>query len=493
MAITDYVKLVSEESGIEEDICRSRMELARDRYGINFPAFYRKQLINVHESYLSAIGKSLAGEKERRVSRYASLASKGLDEQAVKALISDLNEMGIVKVTLQIVERYELYRYKGETLRARLSRIGERQALETCIAEHFTAIDAGLETWEEVQPDLEKHCILVRSLMTDTIAAPFEEAFAAYDPDIKTNVDYRNAVISDMEMCRLLLKCNTTEYIMFHLFEKDWRERREFLMTTEYLPILRQLNSREYENVLSDKMKAYNLLKPLYGREAIAVRGADDLEKYRAFCEGKPAVVLKPVGGAMGSGIRKVDLSDIQSREAIPEELLTGGSYIVEELIRPHRKIRKLNPDSVNTVRVVTCCDGANVWIQKCFMKVGRSGSFVDNGGAGGIFVSVDQETGRFNSGGCDENGIRYETHPDHGFRFMGYRLPNWQAAIELAKKAAPLVAGFRYIGWDLTCTEDGRWIVVEGNSRTQFLGQQSTADRGMRKEFMEMVSRLGF
>ena len=76
------------------------------------------------------------------------------------------------------------------------------------------------------------------------------------------------------------------------------------------------------------------------------------------------------------------------------------NEFVVEELIKPHRKIKKLNPDSVNTVRFTTYLDGDNVIVHDTFMKVGQKGSFVDNGGAGGIFVHVDPLTGRFDTNG---------------------------------------------------------------------------------------------
>ena len=129
--------------------------------------------------------------------------------------------------------------------------------------------------------------------------------------------------------------------------------------------------------------------------------------------------------------------------------------------------------------------------IQDCFMKIGREGSFVDNGGAGGILVHIDHNTGTFNSKGLDEHGFRYDKHPDHGYVFEGIKLPEWDKAIELVKKVATEVHGLGYAGWDLTYSEAG-WIIVEGNAMTQFIGQQGTLGRGRKKEFLESINYEG-
>lgn len=122
-------------------------------------------------------------------------------------------------------------------------------------------------------------------------------------------------------------------------------------------------------------------------------------------------------------------------------------------------------------------------------MKVGQKGSFIDNGGAGGILVSVDPETGVLNSDGCDEVGVIYKKHPYTQVAFDGYQLPDWEKAIALGHELADKVPGLKYIGWDITYTADNEWVVVEGNAKTQFFGQQCTIDKGVRKEFLEAVN----
>jgi hypothetical protein len=110
----------------------------------------------------------------------------------------------------------------------------------------------------------------------------------------------------------------------------------------------------------------------------------------------------------------------------------------------------------------------------------------VDNGGAGGIFVHIDPVQGITDSHGIDERGFVYECHPDHAYRFHGIRMPFWEEALKTAKEAARRIPGARYVGWDVVCTEENRWIIVEGNAMTMYIGQQATLGIGKRKALLE-------
>ena len=122
-------------------------------------------------------------------------------------------------------------------------------------------------------------------------------------------------------------------------------------------------------------------------------------------------------------------------------------------------------------------------------MRIGRAGSFVDNAGAGGILVHINKETGVFDTTGVDKTGARYETHPEQGYTFLGYQLPAWDDFRATVTELADKVEGLRYIGWDMTCNADGKWVVVECNGIMQFFGQQATVDQGRKKVLMDTLA----
>jgi hypothetical protein len=149
--------------------------------------------------------------------------------------------------------------------------------------------------------------------------------------------------------------------------------------------------------------------------------------------------------------------------------------------------VKALNPDSVNTVRIITHFDGKEAVIWSASMRIGHAGSFVDNVGAGGLTVTIDTDTGIICSDARDEGGFSYEKHPESGIVFKGYQLPAWDKAVETAKGLAAKMPGAKFVGWDLACNSDYEWVIVEGNGQTGFYGAQAPIDKGRRKSFLEV------
>ena len=94
----------------------------------------------------------------------------------------------------------------------------------------------------------------------------------------------------------------------------------------------------------------------------------------------------------------------------------------------------------------------------------------------------IDTTTGIIFTDGYDEKCIAHAVHPDSGVPYKGVSIPRWDEAVALAKAMALAMPGMTYIGWDLALTPDG-WEPVEAN-RGEFIAQQITQGRGLRKEF---------
>ena len=292
-----------------------------------------------------------------------------------------------------------------------------------------------------------------------------------------------------MEFSRRILRCNHEGYTAFHFHGKSIEERREFICDEERRRILRKLNCDESNAVLDDKLMTYEALSEFYGRDMTAVEGSGDYAKFRDFFAANDRAVIKPRFESLGKGIRLMERPDSSDMRGEFGRLLDEyGSFLMEGFIEAADELRVLNPDSVNTVRVIAWFDGESTSIQSASMRIGHAGSFVDNVGAGGLTVSVDKETGVIDSDAIDEAGFRYEVHPETGVRFKGCQLPAWDRAIEVVKAVSGRIDGARYVGWDLACTKDHDWVIVEGNGKTGFYGAQAPKDRGVRREFLETI-----
>ena len=249
-----------------------------------------------------------------------------------------------------------------------------------------------------------------------------------------------------------------------------------------------KLNDSVEIETFNNKAKTYLIFKKFYKREAINVKKQEDFNAFKKFINERNEFVIKPVGAAMGRGIELVSTEEVNPIAGeFFEDLISGGEYLIEEKVVQSNLMAEFNESTVNTIRIITFNIGQDILVPYCFLKTGRKGSFVDNGGAGGILVGADIRTGVTNTEGIDENGEIYIKHPDSGKIFKGFQLPDYNSAIALCKEMSAMTPEIRYIGWDLAYTDDG-WIVIEGNGMSQLIGPQATQGRGVKQEIYEII-----
>ena len=152
-------------------------------------------------------------------------------------------------------------------------------------------------------------------------------------------------------------------------------------------------------------------------------------------------------------------------------------------------EIAAFHPHSLNTIRVVTI--GRNAEVLGAFIRFGRGGNVVDNAHAGGIFCTVDVETGRIISRGLDTDGNYYERHPDSDKEFMGFQIPRWVEIKALLKEMHSLTPDAPVVGWDVALTPDGI-EVIEANHLPDMDVMQSPLKIGIRERLNGILSRAG-
>ena len=403
------------------------------------------------------------------------------------------NENPYARVDISEYVGLELYKKNDLEVSATLRDIKKRRLLRKNIEKKFEEIDKNELEYESMSPLLEEYYVVTERTILESDIEAVRETIEKCKPEILKNEETLIETVVDMLVCKRLMGFWDFEYFMFELYNKSIEERRKFVSNIYRTIKLSKVNDKLKGDIFDNKYKAYLLFNDFYDREMVLVDSEDCLKKFKDFIQKHEKVVVKPANGAMGDNIRLLKIDDNKDILNLFENLRNEiGDFIIEELIIAGRDIKTLNPDSVNTVRLSTYFNGKNVYMHWPFMKIGRSGFFVDNGGAGGILVAIDEKTGKFISDGIDENCNRYVTHPDNGIVFKGYKLPDWEKALDLGKNIAMMaykkIPEVRYIGWDITYTEEGKWIVIEGNSFTQFIGQQAPLGIGVKDRLDEII-----
>ena len=205
--------------------------------------------------------------------------------------------------------------------------------------------------------------------------------------------------------------------------------------------------------------------------------------------------ICKATIGAFGESVAIVDKIGneilINNGEILFDDWLEetkSEPYLLQEYIIQHEEINKINPHTVNTLRVITTRWNEDTYILASMIRVGIEGQIVDNASDGGTFVGIDIDKGTLMEYGYYYKKPRETQHPDTGFVYKDAKVPYWEETIELVKKLHPIIFGFSTIGWDIAITENGPKI-VEINWNYSIKGIQ-IACGGLKKRWDELKEK---
>ena len=209
----------------------------------------------------------------------------------------------------------------------------------------------------------------------------------------------------------------------------------------------------------------------------------------RVFCkliDGECAdsvLLLQTEGNKIYNGKEEISLSDL-------EKAVSGGRYIIQNVVEQHELVNKLNPSCINTIRIITIrgkSGAINVFAASMRLGV-KVDSFVDNRAAGGMAVGITEE-GKLKKYGFQhvEFGGKSEKHPVTGTVFEGYQLPFWKEVVDLVTKAHGCFRGIQSIGWDVAITPTGP-ILIEGNDNWEVPNPQDSHG-GLKKRWYDLIN----
>lgn len=258
--------------------------------------------------------------------------------------------------------------------------------------------------------------------------------------------------------------CSDEDFLTMEFYRKNAREKRRWLTSAKnnrylYKTAYDDIARSSFDNkVLFDKTFAS------FMRHAVLYLNESTEEEIKAFMNKHGQVIIKPAGGACGVGIYKLSHDDTKGLLNLLERKKQGDKLIMEQLIIQHPDMARMNPTSVNTIRVITMVDrNGDVHIINTLAKFGGSASCISNTMGGGVCCHIDEETGILDRLGRDIHGGSCFKHPVTGVTIPGYQIPNWDGVVPYAKQLASVIPSGRYIGWDIVITEDG-YDVIEGN-----------------------------
>jgi hypothetical protein len=144
---------------------------------------------------------------------------------------------------------------------------------------------------------------------------------------------------------------------------------------------------KTFDNRLFDK----DVIKPLaiclhnriYQADGSVITGEILIKQLKELnCE----LVIKPDEGSGGKNIQFVHSENI-TKDQIP----ASGSSIIQKAVSQHYFLEKINPSSINTIRVLSCIDeSGKVDVKFVYLRFGVAGSRLDNISRGGGWVYIN-------------------------------------------------------------------------------------------------------
>lgn len=189
-------------------------------------------------------------------------------------------------------------------------------------------------------------------------------------------------------------------------------------------------------------------------------------QKAISLCQNIPLAIIKPtLYTSGGNGVKRISIQSGKVGEQSIEDVFDEYkmNFVIQEVINQHELLNRLNPTSLQTFRVVTYWRNEEVVLVSALLRIGREGSFVDNGTAGGYCCGCTVE-GKLKKYAYAFHPTKKVTKTDNGVLLENYALPHFTDIIETAKRLHYEVPHLPLVGWDLTVNKEGHVVLIEIN-----------------------------
>lgn len=275
---------------------------------------------------------------------------------------------------------------------------------------------------------------------------------------------------------------------------------RYLSMDLYYFYVIPSLNRHDFKDAYLDK-NIYSVLFPNikqpqaifkninghYYREGKAISVDQAIAAVRGF-EGN--MIIKPtVETCNGEGVEQLgDLNDDQLKALFEHYAI---NFIVQEKVIQHPDLQRVNPTSLNSMRLYTYrhLDGSYEFLYPfAHMRFGGKGAIKDNVSQGGgtslinADGTVDDKVFRFKS--MQVTSLKEETG------VSDLVIPNYSGVIQALFDMHQRLPYFDYVGWDVTVLPSGEPLLIEFNLVPSVEGPQMMAGPMFGELLDEVIDR---
>ncbi len=255
------------------------------------------------------------------------------------------------------------------------------------------------------------------------------------------------------------------------------------LFTPKYIPlglyyaqIVPMLNDRSVSKAYADKNfteKLFpNILQPrtiIKNINGFFYLGEEPImeEKALTICADlEDAVIKQAMETSQGRSVIRFSSSNGTTNKGMSVQKLLESyrkNYIVQEVVRQHATLSRLNPTSLNTIRLTTFRRENDVVVLTSLLRMGRKGALVDNVSVGGVFCEINPD-GKLKAPAYSIKPTGKYDYNDYGIKYDGIQVPQYEEVVKRAKEMHLQLPYTRIVGWDFTINENSQVVLIELN-----------------------------
>lgn len=293
----------------------------------------------------------------------------------------------------------------------------------------------------------------------------------------------------------------------FNLFRLQRKGRRvgDYLTIAEYLRIHEELDTKYYRPLLEDKIlfdiyaRAFKIPTPemlgIIDKGNIFWMGEKIFEEIESILKKNMHAYCKRVTAWGGIGVFKIDVESgtlyINNKKSTMEafnSLIGEEKFILQRTVIQHGKLKEINPNCVNTLRIYTIRDNDKPVYYSSVLRMGVGDSVVDNVSSNNLAVGIGDEGYLMEEAHSGTNPpVWYTHHPNSKVKLKDFQVPYFKEACELCCKGHLYFSNFFFIAWDIAITPEGP-VVIEANPAADLYGPQVFIG-GQKKRFLSFVS----
>lgn len=141
-----------------------------------------------------------------------------------------------------------------------------------------------------------------------------------------------------------------------------------------------------------------------------------------------------------------------------------GINFLIDEFVKQHPDMARLNPSSLNTLRVVTFRNEDKVYVCHASCRIGKPGNVVDNFAQGGMECEID-ENGRLVEYAYTKVYSDRRTTTHTGVVLKGFQIPGFDKVKEFVTQAMYAIPQFNVLGFDIAIDENAEPVFIEYNT----------------------------